>query len=94
MALDVSILILLEIVLEEFQKLLPPQRPGSFNPYSAGDSSGSSTSGHFSSVSSGFNPYSAGDSSGRKITMLHQYYSIRFNPYSAGDSSGRRKGAW
>ena len=62
--LAVSILILLEVVLEEEQKRIPVSANKSFNPYFAGSSSGRKPTSPVNRSGHSFNPYFAGSSSG------------------------------
>ncbi len=61
----VSILILLDVVLEDVNWLEEKVETLCFNPYSVGCCSGRSTSGHVISFMPCFNPYSVGCCSGR-----------------------------
>ena len=71
--LCVSILIFVEIVLEELCFFTSTVFFASFNPYFRGDSSGRYLLGFFIHFNNGFNPYFRGDSSGSFCKFLILY---------------------
>ena len=90
--LEVSILILLEVVLEALMTARKRAKAEGFNPYFAGSSSGSIFRILLLSYKVfRFNPYFAGSSSG---SIAWEFYvnglGTCFNPYFAGSSSGSR----
>ena len=86
----VSILILLEVVLEVDGYFKAYIKIASFNPYFAGSSSGRSCRVVTITQSVCFNPYFAGSSSGRKREIWRSFGISSFNPYFAGSSSGSK----
>ena len=69
----VSILILLEVILEEWFDTMITGSPDSFNPYFTGSNSGSSSIDFlWSAIIACFNPYFTGSNSGsEKSTVCH-----------------------
>ena len=87
----VSILILLEVVLEAMLDARGTIRDSGFNPYFAGSSSGRSVAVRWRDSCCGFNPYFAGSSSGSTHHPWIFHNAFCFNPYFAGSSSGSLK---
>ena len=87
--LCVSILILLEVILEVVFTLTFPPAATSFNPYSTGSYSGRMpVITRAVTDNASFNPYSTGSYSGSRIGS-RKFESYRsFNPYSTGSYSG------
>ena len=86
---SVSILVVLDVVLEEYFGARPFLEDHSFNPCCAGCSSGSSPRMSPNLVLCCFNPCCAGCSSGRIERGSVVDWIVGFNPCCAGCSSGR-----
>ena len=85
-----SILVVLDVVLEEFVTLTFTEENLTFNPCCAGCSSGRGAHQIAIDINTTFNPCCAGCSSGRHLGLLELVaVFFTFNPCCAGCSSGR-----
>ena len=74
----VSILILLEVILEELSRKITSQWRFSFNPYFTGSNSGSHLTALIASCWACFNPYFTGSNSGSSLFRSHPHRSSWF----------------
>ena len=84
----VSILILLEVILEDIVSMDLEAEDFSFNPYFTGSNSGSLVLVKFCSPETGFNPYFTGSNSGSRTAQTPLCGVHCFNPYFTGSNSG------
>ena len=90
----VSILILLEVILEEFNDELAIAPTICFNPYFTGSNSGSHLVVLICYLMQRFNPYFTGSNSGRYTTGQIEVVLDCFNPYFTGSNSGSINGTY